>query len=179
MSRIGKNPVAVPDSVDITLAGNILTAKGKLGEMVVPFTDDVTVEMQEGQVLVKPKDQSKRSRSMWGTIRSLVDNAVVGVSEGFTKRLEINGVGYRAQLQGKKLNLQLGYSHDIGFDIPEGISIALEGDRQTVIAVSGASKQQVGHVASKIRSYRGPEPYKGKGIRYANEYVLRKEGKKK
>lgn len=179
MSRIGKNPVTVPDGVDITLAGNILTAKGKLGELLVPYTDDVTVEMQEGQVWVKPKDQSKRSRSMWGTVRSLVDNAVVGVSAGFTKRLEINGVGYRAQLQGKKLNLQLGYSHDIAFNIPDGISIALEGERQSVVAVSGADKQLVGHVASKIRSYRGPEPYKGKGVRYANEFILRKEGKKK
>jgi large subunit ribosomal protein L6 len=179
MSRVGKNPVSVPDGVDVSVVGNVLTAKGKLGELLVPYTDDVTVEMQDGQVVVKPVGESKRSRSMWGTVRSLVDNAVVGVSEGFTKRLEINGVGYRAQLQGKKLNLQLGYSHDIGFEIPEGISIKLEGDRQTVIAVSGANKQQVGQVASKIRSYRGPEPYKGKGIRYANEFILRKEGKKK
>lgn len=179
MSRVGKNPVAVPDGVDVSVVGNILTAKGKLGEEAVPFTDDVTVELQDGQVWVKPKDQSKQSRSMWGTIRSLVDNAVVGVSEGFTKRLEINGVGYRAQMQGKKINLQLGYSHDIAFDIPEGIKIALEGDRQSVIAVSGPSKQMVGHVASKIRSFRGPEPYKGKGIRYAGEFILRKEGKKK
>lgn len=179
MSRVGKNPVAVPDGVDVSIVGNLITAKGKLGEETVSFTDDVTVEVQDGQVWVKPKDQSKRSRSMWGTVRSLVDNAVVGVSDGFTRRLEINGVGYRAQLQGKKLNLQLGYSHDIAFDIPEGINIALEGDRQTVIAVSGPNKQQVGQVASKIRGFRGPEPYKGKGIRYAGEYILRKEGKKK
>lgn len=179
MSRVGKNPVAVPDGVDVSIANNILTAKGKLGEEAVPFTDDVTVELKEGQIWVKPVAQSKRSRSMWGTVRSLVDNAVVGVSEGFTKRLEINGVGYRAQLQGKKLNLQLGYSHDIAFDIPEGISIALEGDRQTVIAVSGPNKQKVGQVASNIRGFRGPEPYKGKGIRYAGEFILRKEGKKK
>lgn len=179
MSRVGKNPVAVPDGVDVSIADNLLTAKGKLGEESVRFTDDVSVEFQDGQVWVKPKDQSKRSRSLWGTVRSLVDNAVVGVSEGFTKRLEINGVGYRAQLQGKKLNLQLGYSHDIGFDIPEGINVALEGDRQTVIAVSGPNKQQVGQVASNIRAFRGPEPYKGKGIRYAGEFILRKEGKKK
>jgi len=179
MSRVGKNPVAVPDGVDVSIADNLLTAKGKLGEETVRFTDDVSVEFQDGQVWVKPKDQSKRSRSLWGTVRSLVDNAVVGVSEGFTKRLEINGVGYRAQLQGKKLNLQLGYSHDIGFDIPEGINVALEGDRQTVIAVSGPNKQQVGQVASNIRAFRGPEPYKGKGIRYAGEFILRKEGKKK
>jgi large subunit ribosomal protein L6 len=179
MSRVGKYPVAVPEGVDVSVAGNAITAKGKLGEETVSFTDDVLVEVKEGQVWVKPKDQSKRARSMWGTVRSLVDNAVVGVSKGFTKRLEINGVGYRAQLQGKKLNLQLGYSHDIAFEIPDGISVALEGDRQTVIAVSGANKQRVGQVASNIRGFRGPEPYKGKGVRYAGEFILRKEGKKK
>jgi len=179
MSRVGKYPVAVPAGVDVSVADNTVTAKGKLGEESISFTDDVAVEVKDGQVWVKPKDQSKRSRAMWGTVRSLVDNAVVGVSEGFTKRLEINGVGYRAQLQGKKLNLQLGYSHDIPFEIPEGIKIALEGERQTVIAVSGANRQQVGQVASNIRSFRGPEPYKGKGIRYAGEFILRKEGKKK
>ena len=179
MSRVGKNPVTVPDGVDVSLAGNILTAKGKLGELTVPFTEDVTVELKDGKVVVAPNGNSKRARSMWGTVRSLVDNAVVGVSEGFTRRLEINGVGYRAQLQGKKLNLQLGYSHDIGFEIPDGITIKLEGDRQSVIAVSGPDRQRVGQVASVIRGYRGPEPYKGKGIKYEGEYILRKEGKKK
>jgi large subunit ribosomal protein L6 len=179
MSRVGKYPVAVPSGVDVSLAGNVLTAKGKLGELTVPFTDDVAVEMKDGKVWVSPTAESKRARAMWGTVRALVKNAVVGVSQGFTRRLEINGVGYRAQLQGKKLNLQLGYSHDIPFAIPEGITIKLEGDRQSVIAVSGADRQQVGQVASVIRSYRGPEPYKGKGIKYQDEVILRKEGKKK
>jgi large subunit ribosomal protein L6 len=179
MSRVGKYPVGIPDGVDVSLAGNILTAKGKLGELTVPFTDDVTVEMKDGKVVVTPNGGGKRARAMWGTVRSLVSNAVVGVSEGFTRRLEINGVGYRAQVQGKKLNLQLGYSHDIPFEIPEGITIKMEGDRQSVIAVSGADRQQVGQVASVIRGYRGPEPYKGKGIKYEDEYILRKEGKKK
>ena len=179
MSRVGKNAVQIPDGVDVSVAGMIVTAKGKLGEQTVTMNDDVTVELEDGKIWVKPKGDSKRARSMWGTARSLVNNAVLGVSEGFTKRLEINGVGYRAQLQGKKLNLQLGYSHDIAFDIPEGVTIALEGDRQTVIAVSGANKQQVGQVASVIRGFRGPEPYKGKGLRYVGEQILRKEGKKK
>ncbi len=179
MSRVGKYPVTVPDGVEISLAGNVLTAKGKLGELHVPFTDEVTVELKDGKVNVNPVGGTKKARSLWGTVRSLVDNAVVGVSEGFTKRLEINGVGYRAQVQGKKLNLQLGYSHDIGFEIPEGVKIALEGDRQSIIAVSGADKQRVGQVASVIRGYRAPEPYKGKGIKYQDEIILRKEGKKK
>jgi len=179
MSRVGKYPVAIPDGVDVSLADNVLTAKGKLGELTVPLTEDVTVEMKDGTVVVAPNGSGKKARAMWGTVRSLVNNAVVGVSEGFTKRLEINGVGYRAQVQGKKLNLQLGYSHDIPFEIPEGITIKMEGDRQTVIAVSGADRQQVGQVASVIRGYRGPEPYKGKGIKYEDEYILRKEGKKK
>jgi large subunit ribosomal protein L6 len=179
MSRVGKYPVGIPDGVNVTIAGNIVTAKGKLGELTVPYTDDVTVEVKDSKVVVTPVDASKRSRAMWGTVRSLVDNAVTGVSKGFTRRLEINGVGYRAQLQGKKLNLQLGYSHDIGFPIPDGITIKLEGERQSVIAVSGSDRQQVGQVASVIRSYRGPEPYKGKGIKYEDEFILRKEGKKK
>jgi large subunit ribosomal protein L6 len=179
MSRVGKYPVGIPDGVTVSIADNVVTAKGKLGELMVPYTDDVTVETKDGEVVVTPNGTSKRSRAMWGTIRSLVKNAVVGVSAGFTRRLEINGVGYRAQLQGKKLNLQLGYSHDIPFEIPEGITIKLEGDRQLVIAVSGADRQQVGQVASVIRSYRGPEPYKGKGVRYQDEFILRKEGKKK
>ena len=179
MSRVGKYPVRVPDGVNVTVADNVVTAKGKLGELTVPYTDDVTVELKDGSVVVTPRDTGKRSRAMWGTVRSLVNNAVTGVSKGFTRRLEINGVGYRAQVQGKKLNLQLGYSHDIGFPIPDGITIKLEGERQSVIAVSGADCQQVGQVASVIRSYRGPEPYKGKGIKYEDEFILRKEGKKK
>ena len=179
MSRVGNNPVDIPSGVQVSIGNGILTAKGKLGEESVSLTDVVEVTMEENQVAVMPRDDSKQSRSMWGTTRSLVQNAVTGVSEGFTKRLEIVGVGYRAQMQGKTLNLQLGYSHDIPYPIPEGISIALEGDRGGVIAVTGPNKQQVGQVASEIRGFRKPEPFKGKGVRYSDEYVLRKEGKKK
>ena len=179
MSRVGKNPVEIPSGVEVSIVDGILTAKGKLGEETVPLTDIVDVTMEENKVSVKPRDESKQSRSMWGTTRSLVQNAVTGVSEGFTKKLEIVGVGYRAQMQGKTLNLQLGYSHDIPYPVPEGITIALEGDRGNIIAVTGPNKQQVGQVASEIRGFRKPEPYKGKGVRYSDEYVLRKEGKKK
>ena len=179
MSRVGRNPVEIPGGVEVSIVDGILTAKGKLGEEAVSLTDIVDVTVEETQVSVMPRDESKQSRSMWGTTRSLVQNAVTGVSEGFTKRLEIVGVGYRAQMQGKTLNLQLGYSHDIPYQIPEGIMIKLEGDRGNVIAVSGPNKQQVGQVASEIRGFRKPEPYKGKGVRYSDEYVIRKEGKKK
>ena len=179
MSRIGKTPVLVPDGVDVSIASGLLIAKGKLGEQTVTLTDAVNVSLENGKVTVTPVDDSKRARSLWGTTRSLVYNALRGVTDGFSKKLEINGVGYRAQVKGKVLNLQLGYSHDIDFPIPECVNIALEGDRDGVITVSGASKQQVGQVASKIRSFRTPEPYKGKGIRYSDEYILRKEGKKK
>jgi large subunit ribosomal protein L6 len=179
MSRVGKNPVEVPSGVDISIVDGILTAKGKLGEQSVTLVNVVDVTVEDNLIKVAPRDDSKHSRSMWGTTRSLVQNAVSGVSEGFTKRLEIVGVGYRAQMQGKTLNLQLGFSHDVPFPVPEGISIALEGERGSVIAVTGRNKQQVGQVASEIRAYRKPEPYKGKGVRYSDEYVLRKEGKKK
>ncbi len=179
MSRVGKNPVTVPEGVEVTVSGALLVAKGKLGEVMVPLHQAVDLKVEKDLVTVVPLDQSKLARSLWGTIRSLVNSAVRGVSVGFTKKLEINGVGYRAQMKGKALNLQLGHSHDINFPIPEGIDIKLEGDRQNVIAVSGVDKQKVGQVASKIRSFRKPEPYKGKGIRYVDEYILRKEGKKK
>jgi large subunit ribosomal protein L6 len=169
----------VPSGVEVSIVGGLLTAKGKLGEEKVALSDAVEVSLADNQVTVTPRDETKHSRAMWGTTRSLVQNAVSGVSEGFTKRLEIVGVGYRAQVQGKTLNLQLGYSHDIAYPMPEGITIALEGDRGNVIAVTGANKQQVGQVASEIRGFRKPEPYKGKGLRYSDEYVLRKEGKKK
>ena len=179
MSRVGQNPVAIPDGVEITIAGGILTAKGKLGTQTVNLLPVVEASVEDGRVVVKPSNDGKRAQTMWGTTRSLVNNAVVGVSEGFTRRLEINGVGYRAQVQGKKLNLQLGYSHDIAFDVPEDIKIEIEGDRGNVIAVSGPNKQRVGQVASEIRGFRKPEPYKGKGVKYADEQILRKEGKKK
>ncbi len=179
MSRVGLSPVRVPDGVDITIASDVLTAKGKLGSESVKITNVVDVVLANGEIRVTPRDTSKKARAMWGTTRSLVQNAVTGVSEGFTKRLTVIGVGYRAQIQGSTLNLQLGYSHDIQFPVPDGIKIALEGDRGGVIAVSGSNKQRVGQVASEIRAFRKPEPYKGKGIRYSDEFVFRKEGKKK
>jgi large subunit ribosomal protein L6 len=170
MSRVGSNPVTVPDGVTVELNGNVVTAKGKLGELSVTLTDDVKVEQADGQVTVVPLAQHKRARQMWGTARSVIDGLVIGVSEGFTKKLEINGVGYRAQVQGKDVVLQLGFSH-------EGIKI--EAPEQNQLIISGASKQRVGQVAAEIRSYRPPEPYKGKGVKYSDEYILRKEGKKK
>jgi large subunit ribosomal protein L6 len=179
MSRVGLSPVTVPDGVEVSLADGAFTAKGKLGSQSVNLANLVEVAIEDKLVVVKPIDDSLRARAMWGTTRSLLNNAVVGVSEGFAKRLEVNGVGYRAQVQGRKLNLQLGYSHDIGYDIPEGVKIEVEGDRGNVIAISGADKQAVGQVASEIRAFRKPEPYKGKGIKYADEQILRKEGKKK
>ncbi len=177
MSRIGKHPVVIPSGVEVTIANNVLTAKGGKGVLTVPLHDAVTVSQADGKVVIGPRDDSTRARTMWGTTRSLVNNAVLGASEGFSRRLEIIGVGYRAAVQGKKLTLQLGYSHDIEFPIPDGIEIRCE--RPTMIEISGADKQRVGQVASEIRGFRKPEPYKGKGIRYEGEYVRRKEGKKK
>ena len=179
MSRIGQNPVSIPDGVEVSITKGELTAKGRLGTQSVRLLPIVEVAVEDGQVIVKPVNDGKRSRTMWGTTRSLVNNAVVGVSEGFTKKLEVNGVGYRAQVQGKKINLQLGYSHDISYEVPDGIKVEIEGDRGNVIAISGSDKQVVGQVASEIRSFRKPEPYKGKGVKYVNEQILRKEGKKK
>ncbi len=177
MSRIGKHPVEIPGGVEVSIANQVLTAKGGKGTLNVPLHDSVRVVHADGKVTVSPRGDSKRSRTMWGTMRSLINSAVVGVSEGFVVRMEINGVGYRAAVQGSSLNLQLGYSHDISYPIPDGIAIKCE--KPTLIEVSGASKQRVGQVASEIRAFRKPEPYKGKGIRYENEYILRKEGKKK
>jgi large subunit ribosomal protein L6 len=177
MSRIGNKPVVVPDGVTITLAAQALTAKGKLGELSMTVVDQVEMSHEDNQIIVSAKDQSKVARSMWGLQRSLAQNLVTGVSEGFTKELEIQGVGYRAALQGKILKLQLGHSHDIDFQIPDGIEIECE--RPTAIKVKGIDKQKVGQVAAVIRSYRPPEPYKGKGVRYVGEYIFRKEGKKK
>jgi large subunit ribosomal protein L6 len=177
MSRIGKNPVAVPAGVTVDIAGQQVTAKGKLGESIIVFSNEVEIGREADKVWIKPRSDSQRSRTMWGTARSLIQNMVVGVSQGFTINLEIVGVGYRAAVEGKTLVLQLGYSHEVRYPIPEGIAIRC--DRPTVIAVSGADRQRVGQVAAEIRGYRKPEPYKGKGIRYANEYILRKEGKKK
>ena len=177
MSRIGKNPVAVPDGVNVEIVGRLIKAKGKLGELSYEHADDIDVRLAEGNIHVAPKNETKRARFMWGTTRTCIVNLVTGVAEGFTVNLEINGVGYRAAVQGKVLNLQLGLSHDVNFPIPEGVTIKC--DKQTNLAISGADKQLVGQVAANIRSYRKPEPYKGKGIKYANEIIFRKEGKKK
>ncbi len=177
MSRIGKRPVPVPGGVTATVDGQRVDAKGPKGQLSVVLHDDVKVEQGEDGITVMPRHETKRARSMWGMSRSLVANIVGGVSEGFQQRLEIQGVGYRAQLQGKNLQLALGFSHEVLFPIPEGITI--ECPRPTEIVISGIDKQRVGQVAANIRDYRPPEPYKGKGVRYANEYVMRKEGKKK
>ena len=177
MSRVGSKPVIVPDGVTIITENQVLTAKGKLGELSMSIVDQVDINHSDGQIVINPKDESKTARAMWGMQRSLAQNIVTGVSEGFTKELEVQGVGYRAALQGKILKLQLGHSHDIDFTIPDGIEIECE--RPTSIKIKGIDKQKVGQVAAVIRSYRPPEPYKGKGVRYLGEYVFRKEGKKK
>lgn len=177
MSRIGKHPIPVPEGVTVNVTGQEVSAKGKLGELKVVLVDEVAATLADNAVTVTPRDDSKRAQTMWGMSRSVVSNIVSGVSEGFKKNLEIQGVGYRAQVEGKTLVLQLGYSHDIRFPIPEGISIKCE--RPVAIEVSGADRQQVGQVAANIRAFRPPEPFKGKGVRYEGEYVRRKEGKKK
>lgn len=177
MSRIGKHPVAVPTGVDLQLAGKDVTVKGSKGILSMTFVDDVTVERDGDLVWVKPANDGKRAQQMWGMQRTLLNNLVEGVSNGFSKKLEIVGVGYRAAVKGKVLTLALGYSHDIVFDVPEGIEVKCSSP--TNIEISGADKQRVGQVAAEIRSYRKPEPYKGKGVKYADEFIFRKEGKKK
>jgi large subunit ribosomal protein L6 len=177
MSRIGKHPVRIPSGVEVLLSGQTLTAKGRLGALSLVISGEVNTSIADGTVTIAPKSDTKQSRAMWGTTRALVNNMVTGVSMGFSVNLEITGVGYRAQVQGDNLNLQLGYSHDIPFPIPGDVRITCE--RPTVITVSGADRQRVGQIAADIRAYRPPEPYKGKGIRYATETVRRKEGKKK
>jgi len=177
MSRVGKNAVPVPDGVSIVIADKRVTAKGKLGELSALFTDDVDISQGEGSIVVSPNNETMIARKMWGTSRNVIANLVTGVSEGFTKKLEINGVGYRAQVQGKELVLQLGFSHEVKFSVPEGVEIKCPD--QTHIDIFGVDKQRVGQAAAEIRGFRPPEPYKGKGIKYDDEYVLRKEGKKK
>ncbi len=177
MSRVGKNPVTVPEGVELSVEQTLIHAKGKLGQLSAPVNDLVQTEQKDGQFWVRPANDTKEARSMWGTTRAIVQNMVTGVSVGFKKELELVGVGYRAQVQGKTLNLQLGYSHDINYPIPEGLTIQCS--KPTAISISGADKQQVGQVAAEIRGFRPPEPYKGKGIKYAGEQILRKEGKKK
>jgi len=177
MSRVGKNPVPVPAGVTAQIIEGVFVAKGKLGELKLPLSAEVEVAIEDGAVKVKPVSQSKQSRMMWGTTRNLARNLMQGVAQGFSRNLEINGVGYRASVQGKKLLLQLGYSHDIEYPIPADIAIKCE--KPTAITVSGADKQRVGQVAAEIRAFRKPEPYKGKGIKYEKEFIVRKEGKKK
>lgn len=177
MSRIGQNPVTVPSDVNVEIVGQLVTVKGKLGQLSLTLVDDVGIAREDDRLIVKPLNESRRARTMWGTSRALVQNLVTGVSEGFTIKLEIVGVGYRAAIAGQELVLQLGYSHEIRHTIPDGVTVVCE--RPTAITVSGADRQRVGQVAADIRSYRKPEPYKGKGIRYVDEFILRKEGKKK
>jgi large subunit ribosomal protein L6 len=177
MSRIGKKPVSIPSGVTVTLNGAELSVKGPKGTLAMTFVDDVVATQEEGGLSVQPRGNSKRARSMWGMQRTLASNLVTGVSTGFTEKLAITGVGYRAAAQGKNLTLQLGYSHDVVFPIPEGIEIKTP--TPTEIEISGIDKQKVGQVAAKIREWRKPEPYKGKGVRYADEFIFRKEGKKK
>jgi large subunit ribosomal protein L6 len=177
MSRIGKHPVVVPGGVTVAVEGQRVSAKGKLGALAVTLPPEVEISFADGKVTVSPRDAEKRARAMWGMSRSLVQNLVRGVAEGYTHKLEIAGVGYRAAVDGKILNLQLGYSHDIKFAIPDDVKIVCE--TPTAVTISGADKQRVGQIAAEIRGFRPPEPYKGKGVKYAEERILRKEGKKK
>jgi large subunit ribosomal protein L6 len=177
MSRVGKNPVTIPEGVSVSVNAQEVVVKGKNGELATNMPSHVAVSVEDSAVVVKPIDNSKKARALWGTCRSILSNLVQGVSEGFTVNLEVNGVGYRCQVQGNELVMQLGFSHEVRFPIPQGITIKCE--KPTLISIHGANKQAVGQVASNIRKYRLPEPYKGKGIKYENEQILRKEGKKK
>ena len=185
MSRIGNKPVAIPEGVEVNVDGQDVKAKGKLGELSLQINDEVSIKLDEVAnddktekiVVLEPKSNSRFAKQIWPTMRTLVNNIVLGVSEGYSKKLEIKGVGYRGNLQGKTLVLSLGFSHEVRYDVPEGVDVKMDG--QTNIEVSGIDKQLVGQVAAKIRGFKPPEPYKGKGIRYVDEYVVRKEGKKK
>ena len=177
MSRIGKKPVPIPSGVTANVEGPDRQGQGPEGRAQLVLPDDVAVKMDDGAVKVDPRNETKRARAMWGTSRTLVYNLVTGVTKGFERKLEITGVGYRAALQGKNLQIALGYSHDVIYPIPEGIAIATP--KPTEIVITGIDKQKVGQVAAEIRAFRPPEPYKGKGVKYAGEYIFRKEGKKK
>jgi large subunit ribosomal protein L6 len=177
MSRVGKYPVEIPQGVQVVIAGHLLTAKGKLGELKLQLTDHIEATVEGNHITVKPRTEERQARMMWGTTRALLASMVKGVSAGFQKSMEITGTGYRAAVQGKNLELALGYSHPIVYPIPDGIKITCE--RPTAIRVEGVDKRLVGQVAAEIRGFRGPEPYKGKGIRYTDEQIRRKEGKKK
>jgi large subunit ribosomal protein L6 len=177
MSRIGKKPVPIPTGVTANVEGQTIKMKGPKGALALVLPDDVLVKMDKGAIKVDPRSETKRARSMWGTSRTLVANLVAGVTKGFEDKLEITGVGYRASVQGKNLQIALGYSHDVIYPIPEGIAIVTP--KPTEIVITGIDKQKVGQVAAEIRGFRPPEPYKGKGVKYADEYIFRKEGKKK
>ena len=177
MSRIGKKPVSVPAGVTASLEGQTVKAKGPKGELRFTVPELISVELKDGAVKVDPKDETKLARSQWGMSRTMVSNIFAGVTHGFQKRLEINGVGYKAAIAGKVVKLSLGYSHDVEYPIPEGITVVAT--KPTELVISGIDKQKVGQVAAEIREYRGPEPYKGKGVKYAGEFIFRKEGKKK
>lgn len=192
MSRIGNKPITVPEGVELQINGQDVKAKGKLGELDLRIHDEVAIKMEdvandEGKtekvITLEPKSNSRFAKQIWPTMRTLVNNIIVGVSEGYSKKLEIKGVGLRGQLQGNTLVMSLGFSHEVKYDVPAGVTLKMEDAQgkasQTDIEVSGIDKQQVGQVAAKIRGFKPPEPYKGKGIRYADEYVVRKEGKKK
>jgi large subunit ribosomal protein L6 len=177
MSRIGKRPVTMPAGVTATTEGRVLSVKGPKGTLSLAMRDEITYTLEDGGISVQPANDTKTARAFWGMQRTLVQNLVTGVSEGFAKRLEITGVGYRANVQGRKLKLQLGYSHDVDMDLPEGVDVKTPD--QTTVEITGADKQKVGQFAAEIRRWRKPEPYKGKGIKYAGEFIFRKEGKKK
>src|ERR1044071_4486708 len=177
MSRIGKRAVSIPQGVTANVEGQTVKVKGPKGAMQLVLPEDVTAKVEGSGIKLAPRSETKRARSMWGTSRTLVLNLMSGVTKGFEQKLEITGVGFRAAVQGKTLQLQLGYSHDVNYPIPEGITIATP--KPTEIVVTGSDKQKVGHVAAEIRDFRPPEPYKGKGVKYTGEYIFRKEGKKK
>ncbi len=176
MSRIGKRPVDLPSGVEASVSGQTVSVKGPKGSRQFTATDDVTLKVEDNAILVEPRGKSKRARQQWGMSRTMVANLVTGVTEGFKKELEISGVGYRAQMQGNTLKLSLGYSHDVNFEVPEGVTVTAP--KQTEVIVEGADQQLVGQVAANIRDWRRPEPYKGKGIKYKGEYIFRKEGKR-
>ena len=178
MSRIGKVPVAIPGGVTAEIANGVLSVKGPKGSLTLTMRDEISYVLEDGRILVRPANETKQARAFWGMQRTLVNNLITGVTEGYTKVLEITGVGYRANAQGpRKLKLQLGYSHDVDIDVPEGIEVKTPDN--TTIEISGIDKQKVGQIAAEIRRWRKPEPYKGKGIKYRGEYIFRKEGKKK
>ena len=177
MSRIGKKAVPVPSGVTANVEGQTVKVKGPKGALQLVLHGDVIAKMESGAIKLDPRDETKRARSQWGTARTLINNLMAGVTKGFERKLEITGVGFRAAVQGKNLQLQLGYSHDVAYPIPEGIAIATP--KPTEIVITGIDKQKVGQVAAEIRGYRPPEPYKGKGVKYEGEYIFRKEGKKK